>query len=248
MRICSDKWGLKEMKMIFECEAERINTTLNDEQLTKLYLEAVEKDKKRGYTPVLISIDDTLKYNIENNYNEYGGAKGHVKTLISMDSYNGKSIFDEIISQIEDYLSDETDGVMFDDGFSSMEMEGQKIFNVSACTQFMDEYENYLLHVPTDKPYEIFAWIPFGGWNECPPAKMMIPMFRYWYENYGVLPAYISNDSLLVYLYNPITDKEKINIIAKEYLALCPDLVGMGGTPVVKMKITDSNVWDFWWD
>jgi len=62
------------------------------------------------------------------------------------------------------------------------------------------------------------------------------------------LPAYISSDSLLIYLNNPITDKEEINRIAKEYLALCPDLAGMEGTSVVKMKIKDSNVWDFWWD
>lgn len=29
-----ENWRLKEMEMIFECEAERINTVLNDEQLT----------------------------------------------------------------------------------------------------------------------------------------------------------------------------------------------------------------------
>ncbi len=28
--------------------------------------------------------------------------------------------------------------------------------------------ELILAKIPTEKPWEIFAWVPFGGWNECP--------------------------------------------------------------------------------
>ena len=30
-----------------------------------------------------------------------------------------------------------------------------------------------LAEIPVSRPWEIFAWLPFGGWNECPDLSLI---------------------------------------------------------------------------
>lgn len=45
--------------------------------------------------------------------------------------------------------------------------------------------ETILFEIPVDKPWKVIAWLPMGGWNECPAPEEMITVCRYWYENMG---------------------------------------------------------------
>lgn len=40
------------------------------------------------------------------------------------------------------------------------------------------------------------AWLPMGGWNNCPTPFAMMMTARRWYEEYGAWPAAVSHDIL----------------------------------------------------
>ena len=42
--------------------------------------------------------------------------------------------------------------------------------------------------IPTDKPWEVAAWVPMGGFNDCPMPEEQVAVFKYWYENMELLP------------------------------------------------------------
>ncbi len=108
--------------------------------------------------------------------------------------------------------------------------------------------ETILAYIPTTKPFEVFAWVPFGGWNECPCAEDMISLARYWYLKHNAVPAVISHDTLEFFC-APLDIKSAMET-AVEHYAVCPDNVdqGIGTVAALADSLTKSTVWWFWWD
>ena len=108
--------------------------------------------------------------------------------------------------------------------------------------------ETILAYIPTTKPFEVFAWVPFGGWNECPPAEDMINISRYWYLKHNAVPAVISHDTLEFFC--PPLDIKSAMETAVEHYAVCPDNVdqGIGTVAALADSLMKSTVWWFWWD
>lgn len=108
--------------------------------------------------------------------------------------------------------------------------------------------ETILAYIPTTKPFEVFAWVPFGGWNECPYAEDMIHISRYWYLKHNAVPAVISHDTL-EFLCDPLEIQGAMET-AVEHFAVCPDNVyqGTGTVAALADSLTKSTVWWFWWD
>ena len=57
-------------------------------------------------------------------------------------------------------------------------------------------YPLILAKIPVKHPWEIFAWLPFGGWNECPDTPELMAAAKYWFERHGAVPAAMSHDEL----------------------------------------------------
>ena len=105
-----------------------------------------------------------------------------------------------------------------------------------------------LVEVPVKNPWEIFLYIPVGGWNECPEAEYHMAVAKYWYETYGATVAYISCDAIGYTVPQPVTgDTMKL---AEEQFAYCPDAVyqGYDNLATLAAAMKDSTVWHFWWD
>ena len=69
------------------------------------------------------------------------------------------------------------------------------------CCSF-DSYWNHnsnvmseiiLAKIPTTKPWELAAWIPMGGFNDCPMPDVQVAVMKYWFEK-------ISGDSVHCYI------------------------------------------------
>ncbi|MBD5130500.1 MAG: DUF4253 domain-containing protein [Ruminococcaceae bacterium] len=105
-----------------------------------------------------------------------------------------------------------------------------------------------LAKIPTENPWEVFAWLPFGGWNDCPSNGVMLWVGKYWYEKYGAVPAVISG-SVLEFT-APRVPKEKAFGLAEEHFAFCPDnvLQNVGTIGRLADELTKSTVWYFRWD
>ncbi len=144
----------------------------------------------------------------------------------------------------ENYLNFTEDDVLNEscDGHAVRKFIGFRDYKDNSVT------ETILAYIPTTKPFEVFAWVPFGGWNECPAAEDMIHISRYWYLKHNAVPAVISHDTL-EFLCDPL-DIESAMATAIEHYAVCPDNVyqGTGTVAALADSLTKSTVWWFWWD
>ena len=103
--------------------------------------------------------------------------------------------------------------------------------------------------IPAEHPWEIFAWMPFGGWNECPSDEEQMAAAKYWFEEYGAVPAVMTRDVLEFDLPAPIP-KERAMELAMEQYTFCSDIVdqGCGSIGMLADSLWQSDKWFFWWD
>ena len=100
-------------------------------------------------------------------------------------------------------------------------------------------------------PWEVFAYLPFGGWNECPDTAELMAIARYWLEQYGAVPAVITHDVLECALPAPVPEDQAMELAMEQY-AFCPDAVDQGPEDASIGWLADtlcqSDKWFFWWD
>ena len=114
-----------------------------------------------------------------------------------------------------------------------------------------DKGEMLLLQIPTDDPADIPAYLPFGGWNDCPNAETQLAFTHYWREKYGAIPAALDGGDCLEFLVErPVTDPVEAKDLAVEQFAFCSDLPFQVFEDVEQLAefIHQSRQWYFWWD
>lgn len=114
-----------------------------------------------------------------------------------------------------------------------------------------DQGEMLLLQIPTDDPADIPAYLPFGGWNDCPDAETQLAFTHYWREKYGAIPAALDGADCLEFLVErPVTDPVEAKNLAVEQFAFCSDLPFQVFEDVEQLAefIHQSRQWYFWWD
>ncbi len=235
------------METIFNCKAKKIDSNTDRKELTNLYGQAVDEGRKNGYTPVFVAVNDVLEETIEGQFGSVGSAEEYVKSVLSENHSNGKEIFEHRYSYIvEEY----GDGLEYIDRDMLDKMLPMPENEQSTIMPSVSDYEGdlYLVQIPTLNPYEIFAWLPFGGWNECPDTDDMIAMCKYWYESYGAVPMIITYDTLTFKLDEPITDIESALNAAKEQLAFCEDIADYADIEELISMTYNNHYWSFWWD
>lgn len=114
-----------------------------------------------------------------------------------------------------------------------------------------EQGEMLLLQIPTDDPADIPAYLPFGGWNDCPDAETQLAFTHYWREKYGAIPAALDGADCLEFLVErPVTDPVEAKNLAVEQFAFCSDLPFQVFEDVEQLTefIHQSRQWYFWWD
>ena len=106
-----------------------------------------------------------------------------------------------------------------------------------------------LAEIPVKHPWEVFAWLPFGGWNECPANEEHMAVAQYWFEKYGAFPALMTHDVLEYSLPAPVS-RERAMEVAWEQFTYCSDIVEQGVGTVGRLAdgLAKSSYWYFWWD
>ena len=241
----------EEMKKILErlqCEYSIFKKGTNPDELEKAYLEALQDSAGKNYYPAILLVDeyvtDWLDYVFEEDY--------HREELMQTCKNNGKELLQERFREyMEDYQED--DGGDLEE-FIGKETEGEVMHHFSAYNSF-DEYvlveDALLLKIPVQHPWEIIAWLPVGGWNECPAPEEMISICKYWYESYGAIPAVFTHDEMEFYVPQKLNGAVPLEV-AKEHYAFCVDRVDQGTRTCTLSELAvglkDSDIWYFWWD
>ncbi len=244
---------------IFGCDAFQLDEKMTSAQVTELYLKEREQGKANGYTPVILALDRRVREMVEINVSDVGTPEQFREKILS-DTEGGKELLDKQYEQLkEDYAEYGEDGEngVFSENDEALDLSlktnatlpASKLWSVKYSAETMVDGEGvYLVRVPTANPWEIIAWLPFCGWNECPNADDMVKICRYWYESYGAAPAFITGDIMMFWLDKPISDKQTARDISHQHAAFCSEFLGMTGLDHQTAEIMSSNIWNFWWD
>lgn len=218
------------------------------EAVNEAYLEAAARGREEGFVPILVQSDETLA--------EWLG-------IMSDESYSREAILRQEKMDAEALLKEWYDDNMEMDedgswGEEELSEEMPEEAEVLDCLTSFVGYsgdgieETILFEIPVQNPWEVIAWMPMGGWNECPAASEMMEVCRYWYEKYGAVPAAFSHDTLEFMLDRPVDDEETAYQLAREHYAFCPDRVDQGTATGTIREVAEcirlSRVWFFWWD
>ncbi len=212
------------------------------------YDDAFAKREQSGYTPLIIAVDDTLLEVVEEIAKTPEELNVNREKLLNSPQLDAQKWFTERLK----YWMDEM-GEGWNETVGEFECEPG---NVSKCfSGFMNfgtprrSEECILALIPTSEPWEVFAWLPFGGWNECPLPEEILWIAKYWYERYGAVPAVMTRD-VLEFSARPIRDKDAALGVALEQFAFCQDIVFQGVGTIGRLAggLTQSSVWYFWWD
>jgi len=235
----------REIEEFFGCECEIIEKEFSKEEMTKFYLQ--EREKASGkYIPVIVVIEDKLAEIVEANFDNCGGRDEHVKKYVNIDCEDVEEFVKksqkETIERTEkffgeliygEYEEHDSENYLFDAKF--LKMSGDMIV---------------VMHVPVDKPWLVFAYLPFGGWNNCPMTEEMIKFSKHWNDIYGAWPALIDGSTVQFYVEKPVVDADSAMKLEMEHFAFDPDIVTEYAASINSAAgtLTNSKVWTFWWD
>ena len=260
-----------------ECECFPRSSS-NQALITKYFEAHKSWRKGAKYFPVIIVVDDTLTEWLTEIISEGKTPQQLREEILSKSSLYRKEINTEGKSReqiLEEARANAcADGKKLIEELREMRREDMELDDESSYLNFTEEdvlresfeghavrkfigfcdcndnsvKETILAYTPTTKPFEVFAWVPFGGWNECPCAEDMISLARYWYLKHNAVPAVISHDTLEFFC-APLDIKSAMET-AVEHYAVCPDNVdqGIGTVAALADSLTKSTVWWFWWD
>lgn len=244
-RECVVDADTKRIADSFRCRYKVFEKGTDPALVEQAYKAAFEAGRTGGFWPAILSLDE---YAVE-WLSEVAGDEEERKKLIAGCQDNGKEILDERFAgymeeqgedELNDFIGEETEGDV-DDSF------------ISYCS-FADgmlEADTLLLGIPVKDPWEIIAYLPMGGWNECPAPDEMMAICKYWYERYQAVPAAFTHDVMEFYAPLGLNGVDSIEA-AKEHYAFCTDRIDQGTRTYTVSELAagleGSSVWYFWWD
>ena len=243
-----------------DCECTYFPSMKDDDPIMSAYSYAKRESVKEGFVPVLIKADDeTLLECLVMNADPKNDADiyefdlktvtEYRKKMLSTSVKDGKAVLEELTGQRKEEAED--DDMDWEEEVLG-EMEGGEP-NDRFANYWNDDtgmtYPLILAKIPVKNPWEIFAYLPFGNWNECPDTPDLMAVAKYWFEQHGAIPAAMSHDELEFELPTPIS-KERAMEVAVEQYGFCPDLDQNedGSIGSLADVLWQSTVWYFWWD
>ena len=243
-----------------DCECTYFPSMADDDPIMSAYSYAQRLGVREGFVPVLIQADDEtlLECLVMNADSEHDAdfyefdlktVTEYRKKVLSAPVKDGKAILEELTGQRKEEAED--DDLDWDEEVLG-EMEGGEP-NDRFANYWNDgtgmTYPLILAKIPVKNPWEIFAYLPFGNWNECPDTPDLMAVAKYWFEQHGAIPAAMSHDELEFELPTPIS-KERAMEVAVEQYGFCPDLDQNedGSIGSLADVLWQSTVWYFWWD
>ena len=243
-----------------DCECTYFPSMKDDDPIMAAYNYAKRDSAQEGFVPVLIKADDetlleclVMNADPENDADIYEfdlkAVTEYRKKMLSAPIKDGKAVLEELTGQRKEEAED--DDMDWDEEVLG-EMEGGEP-NDRFSSYWDDDtemtYPLILAKIPVKNPWEIFAYLPFGNWNDCPDTPELMAAAKYWFEQYGAVPAAMSHDELEFLLPAPVP-KEKAMDTAVELYGFCPDLDQNedGSIGSLADALWQSTVWYFWWD
>ena len=246
-----------------DCECTYFPSMKDDDPIMSAYSYAKRESVKEGFVPVLIKADDETLWEclIMNSDPDSDGEDDYAfdpdkvadyrKKILSALVKDSKAVLEALIGQRKKEAED--DDMDWDEEILG-EMEGgydNRRFSSYWNSDNDMTYPLILAKIPVKNPWELFAWLPFGNWNECPDTPELMAVAKYWFEQHGAVPAAMSHDELEFLLPAPVSQEKAMEVAAEQY-GFCPDIVDQEQDDPTVGNLADvlrqSTVWYFWWD
>ncbi len=241
------------------CECEYFPSMRDDDPLMSAYGYARRLGVREGYVPVLVSVDDILWECLVLNSDPDSDGKAdytfdpekvaqYRRNILAAPTTDGRCILDSMVGQRRAEAED--DELDWDDEIVGNMEGGEGRDRLSSYWNYETNmtHPTILAKIPVDEPWKVFAWLPFGGWNECPDTPTLMAVSKYWYERFGAVPAAITHDELEYILPEPIDDGSAIDTAIDQY-GFCPDSDQNHETVgELADELRQSTVWYMWWD
>ena len=245
-----------------DCECTYFPSMADDDPIMSAYSYARRDAAHEGFVPVLIRADDEtlLECLVMNADPEHDAdcyefdlktVTEYRKKMLSAPIKDGKAVLEALTGQRKEEAED--DDMDWEEEVLG-EMEGGYDNDRFSCYWDSDSHMTYpliLAKIPVKNPWEIFAYLPFGNWNECPNTPDLMAVARYWFEQYGAIPAAMSHDELESDLPAPVSQEKAMEVATEQY-GFCPDIVDQEQDEPTVGNLADvlrqSTVWYLWWD
>lgn len=239
----------EQLKQQLGCPCTYLLPQKDTASIMAAYREAAERGEREGFTPLLLVLDEWGNMaEMFSDLSEFrqGMAAAPIedgKTLMRRVEAEAREEWGEDLTQEElvEHLNEVLGGDM---------SEGQEITEFLSLTDYRGQVQPVVLaEIPVKDPWEVFAWLPFGGWNECPPPEEHRAAAKYWFEQYGAVPAVMSMDILEYALPAPVPQERAMEAALEQYF-FCADIVdqGVGTIGTLADVLAKSRYWYFWWD
>lgn len=218
---------------LWNIPAERISG--DERQLMQRFLQAQQEGKAQGYVPLIFmeTDSDMLESACEDALADYETLEAFGAAVRAQAEQTDVSLYrcDEwprIQADTDAGLFDDMSGGEAEDGFA---LEGARRL--------------FLLKVPVDVPWRVFEKIPFGGFGCCPENGVHMAFARRWHEQYGAVPAILSDCSVQYLLPALARPDDSLN---RQLVNYCPSLTEYIHPEEFADQFAQVRVWFFFWD
>ena len=249
------------MMRYLDCECTYFPSMKDDDPIMSAYSYAQRLGIREGFVPVLIIPDETLldclvmNSDPANNADCYGFDRNTVteyrKKMLAAPMKDGQAVLEELTGQRREEAED--DDMDWEEEILGEMEGGYKNYRFAGYWNHGTPMTHPLIlaRIPVKNPWEIFAYLPFGSWNECPDTPELMAAAKYWFERHGAVPAVMTHDELEFLLPAPVPTEEAMETAAEQY-GFCPDVIDQGPEEATVGSLADilrqSTVWYFWWD
>lgn len=249
----------KAMMGYLDCECLYFPSMRDDDPIMSAYGYARRLGVREGYVPVLVKVDEILwECLILNSDPDNDGSEDYTfdrekvaeyrESALSTPTGDGRKVLDSLIGQRRSEAED--DDMDWDEEIIGSVQGGEGRDRLASYWNYETQMTDpmILAKIPVRNPWEVFAYLPFGNWNDCPDTLELMAAAKHWFERHGAVPAAMSHDELEFILPEPVPEDESLDVALEQY-GLCPDMDQTYGTMGhLADELRRSTVWYMWWD
>lgn len=242
-----------------DCECTYFPSMADDDPIMCAYEYAGKNAAHEGFVPMLIAVDETLwECLMLNSDPAHEGDDDHAFDPDAVAAYRQSQLAAPLPDGrmvLEDGMAERRAAAEDDSKDWDTEVVGRMEggFNNHRFSGYWNSETDMthpviLARIPVRHPWEVFAHLPFGNWNDCPDTPQLMAVARYWFEKFGAVPAVMTHDELDFALPKPIGRELAVQTALEQY-AFCPDMdQNHESVGALADTLRQSKIWYFWWD
>lgn len=212
------------------CRAQYFPPMRGDDRLTAAWGYARRIGLGGGMLPVFLEADEALLAHIRAVWEKAGGREECVRARLAEALPDENALFPR-----RSFLARLFSGAAV--------MEGGEAVNGWPCLSEGGRTKAMILvRLFVERPEEVFAWLPAGGFGDPPDTARLMGAAAHWAEAYGAVPAAITGGGLAFRLFAPIARGRAIRA-AEELSSLCPALLAGRRLGALADGLSKSHLW-----